>query len=49
MKSIHRNRSVEQVMTDRTKDYYLFLISPRIPFENASKHQPHFTEGKIEA
>lgn len=49
MKSIHRNCSVEQVMTDRIKDYYLVLISPRMPFENASKHEPHFTEGKIEA
>lgn len=49
MKSIHRNCSVEQVMTGRFKDYYLFLMSPRMPFENASKHQPHLTEGKKEA
>jgi len=36
MKSTHRNCSVEQLMTDRIKDYYLFLINPRMLFENAS-------------
>lgn len=46
IKSIHRNCSVEQAMTDRVKDYCLVLISP---FENASNHQPHLTEGKMEA
>lgn len=45
VKSIHRNCSVEQAMIDRVEDW-LVLISP---FENASNHQPHLTEGKMEA